>query len=87
VTADEKAARAAALVELGRAIYGEDWQTPMGVAFDVPRLTIRRWAAGEGRLPTDGMLAEVARAAIARGDDIALLDRVVIIRRYAGSNQ
>lgn len=79
--------RAQALRDLGTAIYGRQWQVRMAAALDVTRLTISRWDAGEGNPPTQDALAQVAREAIARGEVDALLDRIEIIRRYAGPSK
>lgn len=35
----------------GRALYGSAWQTPMAEALSVADRTVRRWYAGESRIP------------------------------------
>lgn len=35
----------------GQALYGPEWQTPLGDALGVSDRTIRRWVSGECRIP------------------------------------
>jgi hypothetical protein len=87
MTEEERAQQTLALRELGCALYGSDWVQPMGRALGVSPRTAQRFAVGQGDLPTPGMLAEVARAAIVRGEDVALLERALVIRRFAGTTK
>jgi hypothetical protein len=35
------------LREIGRSLYGEDWQTPLALALGVNPRTVRKWFAGD----------------------------------------
>lgn len=39
------------LVEVGRALYGRDWQTPLAVDLDVTPRLVRMWVRGDRRIP------------------------------------
>ena len=35
----------------GEALYGQEWQGPMGSELEVAERTIRRWASGDSEVP------------------------------------
>ena len=41
----------ATLARIGRALHGEQWQTPLAVDLDVADRTMRRWIAGDTPIP------------------------------------
>ena len=53
------------LHEIGAALYGEQWRTPLGRNLSVNERTIRRWAAGTDALPP-GALREMRTICLER---------------------
>lgn len=51
----------ATLRALAGAIYGAEWQTPLGAALGVSARTVRRWASGSAPVP-DSVAAAVTAA-------------------------
>lgn len=47
------------LARVGTALYGPFWQSELARAIDVAPRTVRRWAAGENRVPP-GIWAELS---------------------------
>ena len=68
------------LHRIGRAIWGEHWQTSMAEAFDVRDRTVRYWLSGRYEVPADvwhGLRARLdAKAADVAGAIEALNARV-----------
>lgn len=59
--------------ELGTALYGAQWQSPMAKALGINLRTVQRWAAGQNRSP-DAVLIELAALLRAKqAKDAALL--------------
>ncbi len=48
------------LIEAGRALYGERWQSDLARALNVSDRTVRRWASGEER-PRPGVYVDLMR--------------------------
>ena len=46
------------IVRVGRALYGDRWQSELARALDVAGRTVRRWAAGEYEVPA-GVWGEI----------------------------
>ena len=44
---------------VGRALYGERWQTPLARELGVADRTVRRWVSGED-MPKPGVFADLA---------------------------
>lgn len=60
------------LAEIGRALYGERWQTALAADLGVADRTMRRWAAGTSPAPP-GIEAELRRLLEERGVEIGRL--------------
>jgi hypothetical protein len=45
--------KARTLKSIGRRLYGNDWQSPLGRAVGVHRITVWRWATGASPIPDD----------------------------------
>lgn len=61
------------LVETGRALYGERWQSEIARALDVSDRTVRRWIAGNEE-PRPGIYVDLLRIVVERQaelDDVA----------------
>ncbi len=61
------------IAEVGRALYGERWQTNMSRDLDVADRTVRRWAAGTEH-PRSGVYVDLMRLCLERAqmlDDLA----------------
>lgn len=58
------------LGEVGRALYGEAWQSPLARDLDVNLRTLQRWAAGDFQIP-EGIWAEIAPLCKARSAALA----------------
>lgn len=58
------------LAEIGRALYGPQWQTPLAAALGVADRTVRRWMAGSAPVP-DGIESDL------RG---IIADRLAVLR-------
>lgn len=56
---------AAKLAEIGQALFGPSWQTPLADALGVAVRTVQRWAAGE-REPAEGVWRDLATLCRAR---------------------
>lgn len=69
------------LIDVGRALWGERWQTEMARALQVSDRTIRGWAAGERPTPP-GIFVDLLRIVIERQ---ALLDDLVAKIKGAGA--
>lgn len=69
------------LTDIGRALWGERWQTEMSRALDVTDRTIRGWAAGERPTPT-GVFVDLLRIVIERQ---SALDDLIAKIRQAGA--
>lgn len=54
------------LREVGEALYGPLWQTPLSEALEVSDRTVRRWAAGDSEIPP-GVWDDVGKLCRARG--------------------
>lgn len=63
-------ARREALIELGRALYGERWQRELAGALGVDDRSVRRWAAGD-RSISHSLLKEAATLGRRRRDELA----------------
>jgi hypothetical protein len=48
------------LEQIGRALYGERWQSPLARDLDVSDRTVRRWMAGEWPIP-EGIASDLDR--------------------------
>lgn len=63
------------LADIGRALYGERWQSPLAEALGINRETLRRWLTGSSHLPSDhgvwNDLRDVVREAAAAHHAIA----------------
>lgn len=57
------------LKRAGEALFGNQWQTPLAEALGVSDRTMRRWVAGQSKVP-NGVIADVERAARQRVADI-----------------
>lgn len=55
------------LAQVGQALFGTSWQTPMGDALGVNDRTFRRWVAGEFNIP-DGVWNDIAKLCERRGN-------------------
>lgn len=62
---------AATLVQVGRALFGVNWQTGLGDALEPPvhPRTVRRWGKGEFTIP-DGIWPELAALCITRANEL-----------------
>lgn len=60
------------LIECGRALYGQQWQSPLARDLGVSDRTIRRWVAGQFPVP-DGVAADLRRLCVARGAQLRAL--------------
>lgn len=50
------------LEKVGRALYGERWQSPLARDLGVKYLTVRRWMTGKRRMPNlEGELSKLLR--------------------------
>lgn len=58
------------LHRIGRAIWGEHWQTSMAAAFDVRDRTVRYWLSGRYEVPADVWRELLARLE-AKADDVS----------------
>ncbi len=56
------------LANVGGALYGPSWQTPLSEALGVSDRTVRRWVAGNP-IP-DGAWDDIARLCKRRGNDL-----------------
>ena len=66
----------ALLNRIGEALYGDRWQTQMSEALDVSDRTIRRWVAGDVKIPR-GVWNDLFVRLDVRRDNVAhLMDRV-----------
>jgi hypothetical protein len=50
----------ALLENVGRALFGDRWQTYLGLTLEVSDRTVRRWAAGDAPVPEEVWPALVA---------------------------
>jgi hypothetical protein len=57
------------LADIGRALYGERWQTALATDLQVADRTMRRWVAGESSVP-DGIGRDVRSILVSRMKDI-----------------
>jgi len=62
----------ATLATIGRALYGERWQTALAADLGVADRTMRRWAAGTSAMPS-GLEADLRRLLEERGAEIGRL--------------
>lgn len=53
----------------GRALYGEQWQSPLSRDLDVSDRTMRRWVAGDTPIPM-GLNVDLLRLLTERAADI-----------------
>ena len=60
------------LEAIGRALYGERWQSPLARDLGVRYRTIRRWMTGERRLPL-GLANDLDKLLRARAGQISSL--------------
>lgn len=58
--------------EIGEALHGPDWRTPLAYDLNVARLNVRRWASGEKAIPP-GVVADLRR----------LLQEALAVRQHA----
>ena len=58
---------------IGRALYGERWQTDLSKALGVSERTVRRWVAGQE--PPPGAWADMARVAESKAAELQRLAR------------
>jgi hypothetical protein len=58
------------LREVGEALYGLAWQSPLSRDLKVADRTVRRWLAGDFPVP-DGVWPEIAAICAKRGDTLA----------------
>jgi len=66
------------LADIGRALYGELWQSELARALDVGDRTVRRWLSGDRAIGA-GVAADLATICAARGK--ALADWAKMIRK------
>jgi len=73
------------LKELGKAIYGDEWISPLSRELDVALCTVQRWAAGDVGVPAwvTAKLPALALAKVNEGVADQLDLRAKIIRDYA----
>ncbi len=57
---------------VGRALYGERWQTPLARELGVADRTVRRWVSGED-MPKPGVFADLAAIVAEHGAELATL--------------
>ena len=53
--------------QVGLALYGEHWLTPLAAAMGINSRTVRRWAAGQQEVRSDSGEASGARARADKG--------------------
>ena len=70
------------LRQVGPALFGEHWQTPLARALDVSDRSVRRWAAGTADVP-EGAWDEMIELLHERTDAV-MATRHALIRRIAG---
>lgn len=58
------------LAAIGRALYGERWQSELARALNVADRTVRRWIAGEME-PSQGVWTDLRRVVTERAQEIA----------------
>ena len=64
------------IADIGRALYGERWQSDLARALDVSDRTARRWAAGTDE-PRRGVYTDLHRMVIERIADLEdILERI-----------
>lgn len=54
------------VAEIGEALFGPSWQTPLADVLGVAVRTVQRWAAGD-RAPAPGIWRDIAALCRARG--------------------
>lgn len=57
------------LAQVGEALFGPQWQTPLAAALGVGDRTVRRWASGDTEVP-DGVWADIAKLCLTRAQDL-----------------
>jgi len=57
------------LAAVGRALYGDRWQTSLARDLNVTDRTMRRWLVGESPIP-DGIEGELKQALIKRSEEV-----------------
>lgn len=60
------------LANVGEALYGPTWQTPMSEALGVSDRTIRRWVSGDFAIP-NGVWSDLAKLCRKRGSALLKL--------------
>lgn len=60
------------LEEVGRALFGDQWQTPLARELEVADRTLRRWIAGD-REPPAGLPGDLARICRAHAEKLQRL--------------
>lgn len=70
------------LAAVGRALYGQRWQTPLAADLHVTDRTIRRWLAGESAIPP-AIVTELRTAVLERLKTIGGLVRFTVNPRDA----
>lgn len=65
------------LRQIGEAMYGTDWQSPLCGAIGVSPRSMRRWAAGTDAIPR-GVLVDIHRHAEARWVPIKYFDEEIV---------
>lgn len=65
------------LRQVGEALYGSNWQTPLCAAIGVSDRSVRRWVAGQDEMPR-GVWHDIHRAARETADKISFFDNAIV---------